>query len=530
MKVSDVVAKILKEEGVTYVFGYPGGEVTTFLDSLRQENIRFILTKHESTAAFMASAIGEITGMPGVCLSTLGPGATNLVTGVAQALLDRAPVIAITGNMATNNYEVSTHQQLDLVRLFQPITKWSATIEPNSVERILYRAISFAKASRKGPVHLTFPSNVAVMEKQDTNFRQKTKCCGSSFIGDIGDINEATKVINEARRPIILAGLGVLRSGSHKEFVKFTEKLNSPVIVTPKAKGIIREDHPLFLGVVEMQGDRVILDFAKSCDLIVAIGYDAVELDKQWMFGNIPVINIDEVPDTDKYYPVSVEIYGEMKGILDSLARDIERSKWDKNEIMSKRNELIELVTTRRSEAMQPYEVVMKAREILPEDTIAASDVGAHKMLVGQMWRTYEPGTFFMSNGLSSMGSGIPTAMAAKLVYPEKPVVAIVGDGGFGMNMAELETMVRENIPIIIIVMDDRILSLIRMNQERKGLVPYGVEFTNPDMVKLAESFGAKGYKVDNIKDFTHVLKSVVQTNKPVVIQAVVDPLSYRNL
>ncbi|GAQ25160.1 thiamine pyrophosphate-binding protein [Tepidanaerobacter syntrophicus] len=526
MKVSDIVAKILKEEGIPCVFGYPGGEVTSFLDSLKKEGIRFILTKHESTAAFMAAATGEISGKPGVCLSTLGPGATNLITGVAHAYLDRAPVIAITGNMATNFYEVSTHQHLDLVRLFEPVSKWSATIEASSVERILSKAFAIAMSPKQGPVHLTFPSNVALMEKEKMNYYLSKISTESTFSGDI---SASLKIINNSKKPIIFAGLGVLRCNAHQEFVKFVEKLGAPVIITPKAKGIIPENHLQFLGVIEMLCDRIILDYAKNSDLIITIGFDVVEMDKQWMFGETPVIDIDNMPNTDKYYPTQLELHGNISKMLEVLTRQVNRASWDINDIKSVRENLIKTVATKKSEAMESFEVVKAARRTMPYDTIAVSDVGAHKMLVGQIWETYEPKTFFMSNGLSSMGSGIPTAMAAKLYFPKKPVIAIIGDGCFGMNMAELETMVREDIPIIIIVLDDKTLSLIKMNQERKGLMPYGVEFTNPDMVKLAESFGAVGYKVERIKELEDILKKELNSKKPVVIQAVIDPRSYRN-
>lgn len=526
MKVSDIVAKILKNEGISYVFGYPGGEITSFLDSLRKEGIRFILTKHESTAAFMAAAAGEITGKPGICLSTLGPGATNLITGVAHAYLDRAPVIAITGNMATDFYEVSTHQHLDLVRLFEPVSKWSATVEASSVERILSKAFAIAMSIKQGPVHLTFPSNVALIEKENMNYNLSKICNEATFSGDI---STALSIINNSKKPIIFAGLGVLRCNAHQEFIKFVEKLGVPVIITPKAKGVIPENHPQFLGVIEMLCDRIILDYAKNSDLIITIGFDVVEMDKQWMFGEIPVVDIDNAPNTDKYYPTELELHGNISKILEALIKQVNRASWDIDDIKSARENLINTVKIKRSEAMEPFEVVEAVRQIMPHDTIAVSDVGAHKMLVGQLWETYEPKTFFMSNGLSSMGSGIPTAMAAKLYFPEKPVIAIIGDGGFGMNMAELETMVRENIPIIIIVLDDKTLSLIKMNQERKGLMPYGVEFMNPDMVKLAESFGAVGYKVERIKELEDILKKEWSSKKPVVIQAVIDPQSYRN-
>lgn len=525
MQVADLVARILKEEGISYVFGYPGGEVTTMLEALRKQDVRFILTKHESSAAFMAAAVGEMTGIPGVCLSTLGPGATNLVTGVAHAYLDRAPMLAITGNMSTSVAEVSTHQKLDLVRLYQPISKWSTMLEPQSAERMLHKALNIAKATRPGPVHLNLPSDVALAETAGTLSWAQPLRRQATFRGDLRSIAQR---LTAAQKPLILAGLGVLRGNAAGEFREFVEHVKAPVMVTPKAKGIISENHPLFLGVVEMLGDTIPLDYAKASDLIITVGYDVVELIKPWMFNGIPTISIAEISDGEVYYPIQEEISGDIKSVLASLNLVVEREAGAEEEVKKVRRALLEAIMRKNTEKLSPAEVIMTARKILPADTIAVTDVGAQKMLMGQLWETYEPNTYFVSNGLSSMGYGVPAAMAAKLIHPTRPVVAIVGDGGFAMSIAEFETMVREKIPVIIIVMDDRTLSLIRMNQERKGYPSFGVEFANPDLVRLAESFGFLGFKVVDIEALQAALTTAQSSNKPAVIQAVIDPAGYR--
>lgn len=525
MIVADVLAKAIKKEGINYIFGYPGGEVTNFIEAARKAGIRFILTKHENTAAFMASSFGEITGKPGVCVSTLGPGATNMATGVANAYLERSPLIAITGNMNTSISQYATHQALDLIALYNPITKWSGSVEPESCVQIISKAIKFAKSGVQGPVHLNMASNIAAVEVEPREWRIAPDKPISTFTGDI---NQVCEDIKKAKRPIILAGLGAVKCDAHKELTQLAEILHAPVITPPKAKGIIPENHALSAGVIEMLGDKVLIEMIESADLIIAIGYDVVELDKQWTYHHIPTINIDMIPNLDQFYPSYCDIFGDIKAIVSAMINNLEpEHTWDQDEIDDYKKRLFKIIT-KSSEDMAPHQVVKLTREIMPRDTIATCDVGAHKMLVGQMWTTYEPRTFFMSNGLSSMGFGLPTAMAAKLLYPEKPVVTIIGDGGFGMSMAEIETCIRENLPIIIVILDDSTLSLIRMNQERKGFPSYGVTFSNPDVKKLAESFGAFGAKVENIRDYEETLKQALKLNKPAIIQAVVDPKPYR--
>lgn len=527
MNVADVLIKAMKKEGIDCIFGYPGGEVTHFIEAARQAGIRFILTKHENAAAFMAGAYGEITGKPGVCVATLGPGATNMATGVANAYLDRAPMIAITGNMNTSIYEYATHQKMDVVDFYKPITKWSAAVETQSAVQIIAKAIKIAKTGKPGPVHLNLASNIASMEVEDRDWITAPDEEPATFTGDVKKIGQD---INNAKRPVILAGLGVVKSKAHKELVKLAEKLNIPVVTPPKAKGVIPEDHALSAGVIEMLGDKVIIEMIESSDLILAIGYDVVELDRQWSCHHIPTVHIDLAPNTDQFYPSYYDIYGDIKQILKALEAEVNTTqKWDTSEIQRYKSRLYTLIT-KPSDRMTPHEVVEVTRRVMPKNAIATCDVGAHKMMVGQMWKSYEPREFFMSNGLSSMGFGFPAALGAKLIYPDRPVVAIIGDGGFGMTMAEIETAVRENLPVIVIVMDDETLSLIRMNQERKKFpIPtHGVTFRNPDIKALAESFGAFGAKAENIQDFEKFLKQALESGKPAVIQAVIDPMPYR--
>lgn len=527
---ADVVAEALKREGIDYVFGFPSGEVTTLMDAFRRAGIKFILTKHETTASFMADAYGEITGKPGVCLATVGPGATNMLTGVANAYLDRAPVIAITGQLPTDIYETAVHQQLDLKSIYRPVTKWCATVNNENAGSVINKAIHIAKAERPGPVYIEFPSNVASQEvKGEVCSAESVKYSlpgifGSAYQG----LNEVVEAVINSKSPIILAGLDAVRSpGADKSLVRLAEKLHIPVVVPPKAKGIIPEDHPLFVGVIEMLGDKVVRDFVHKADLTINIGYDVTELDKPWGM-SVKTIHISSVPNTEQFYPAEIEIMGDIKTILDILIEELpEGTKWDQKQIDETKKELYKLITP-RVEGLAPYRVVEIIREIAPRETIATADVGAHKFLTGQMWKTYSPKTFFMSNGLSSMGYSFPAAMTAKLLNPERPVIAFVGDGGLGMYLGEIETAVRCSIPVILVVLCDKALSLIKMNQERKGLPVFGTEFTNPDFAKVAEAFGAKGYKVEMENQVRDAIEEALKSDVITLIEAVINAQAYR--
>ncbi len=527
---SDVVAKTLKQEGIEYVFGFPGGEVTSLMDAFRRAGIKFILTKHESAASFMACVYGEITGKPGVCLATVGPGATNMLTGVANGYLDRAPMIVITGQLSTDIYETAVHQQLDLKSIYRPVTKWCATINSENVGAVINKAIHAAVSERPGPVYLEFPSNVAVQEAKSMQNSIPSVKYRLPQVFDVGGygLSEAVEVVSKSKTPIMLAGLDVVRSvGADKGIIKLAEKLQIPVVVTPKAKGLMPEDHPLFVGVIEMQGDKVIRDFVRKADLTINIGYDITELDKPWDM-DAKVIHISSVPNTDQFYPAEIEIVGDIFSILEGLNERLnEDKKWEQKTIDAVRKELYKTITP-AVDGLTPYEVVEIIREIVPKDAVATADVGAHKFLVGQMWKTYSPKTFFLSNGLSSMGYGFPAALTAKLLNPDKPVIVFIGDGGMGMYLGEIETAVRNNIPIIAVIFNDRALSLIQMNQERKGIPVYGTSFTNPDYVKLAESFGIQGFRVEATDEVRAAVNTALKSDKLTIIEAVINAQAYR--
>ena len=524
--VVQAMAEVLRRAGTPYAFGLPGGEVVELMNALKEADIPFLLTKHENTAAFAAGVTGEILGIPGVCVATIGPGATNMATGVTNAWMDRDPVIAITGQIASSRYNTATHQVLDSVAFYRPISKWSAAIHPGSAAETLHKAIRIATSERPGPVHLTLSSDLA---KAETGGKCPATSPIPNYLGmpSKESLSEATGMIAAARRPIIFAGLGVLRANAGDGLVGLAERLSAPVIVMPKAKGVIPEGHPLFAGVFEMLGDKLVLEFGARADLIVACGLDVVEFDKPWNF-QAPVIHIDALPNSDEFYPADVELVGHPAAALSALAEQLpSRHAWTAQEISTHRRDLLELIT-RAGAGMAAHQVVAAARKILPKETVATCDVGAHKFLVGQLWTTYTPKSFFMSNGLSAMGYGFPAAMAAQLAWPDTPVVAFLGDGGFAMYMAELETALRLQLPLIIVVLCDGALSLIAMSQERRGLPHNAVDFANPDIARVAEAFGADGKVCQTVSEVEKAITSAWTSRRLTVVQAIVDPGPYR--
>ena len=526
--VAQAMAEVLRRAGTPYVFGLPGGEVVELMNALKEAGIPFLLTKHENTAAFAAGVTGEILGIPGVCIATIGPGAANMATGVANAWMDRDPVIAITGQIASSRYNTATHQVFDSVAFYKPITKWSAWINPGSAAETLHQAIRVATSERPGSVHLALSSDLA---KAEAGGRLPVTSPSRTYLGmgspSLESLSKAKEMIAAAGRPIVFAGLGVLRANAGDGLVSLAEKLEAPVIVMPKAKGVIPEDHPLFAGVLEMLGDKLVLEFAARADLIIACGLDVVEFDKPWNF-QAPVVHIDALPNRDEFYPAEIELVGHPAAALSALTEQLtSRSSWNHEELASHRRDLRELIT-RAGTRMASHQVVAAARKVLPRETVATCDVGVHKFLVGQLWTTYTPRSFFMSNGLSAMGYGLPAAMAAQLVWPEKPVVAFLGDGGFAMYMAELETARRLKLPLIVVVLCDDSLSLIAMSQERRGLPHNGVDFANPDIAKVAQAFGADGKVCETASEVEKAINSTWTNRRLTVVQAIVDPGPYR--
>ncbi len=517
---AEAMAQTLAQRGVRFAFGLPGGEIVAFIDACRQAGVRFLLTGHESSAAWMAQVVGQMTGVPGLAIATLGPGATNLITGVANAWLDRAPMLAVTAQIPSGVIDTMTHQRLPLEKLFSGVTKGSFSVTEGDAVEIVECGMDLAGAPRPGPVHIALPSDLATQEcaghadPRTTSMEQHHR----SAVDDIAARLEACE------RPLILIGLAATPA-----IRAVIEKLQAPFLVTPKAKGIASEDHPLFAGVASgMAIDKEILETIRSADLILAVGFDPVECDKTW-FADAKVVALDTASMTAGTYR-PLEAIGDLDSMLARLAAEITNPKPWPAELLEARRAAVQRVPLESKTGLSPLRVIEELRSVFPRDGIATCDVGSHKLVMGQFWRCYGPGTFLMSNGLSGMGFGIPAAIAAQLVAPEKSVLAVVGDGGMLMMVHDL-AMIRElALPVIIVVLTDRSLSLIRVSAERRGFPAYGVDFNPPDFVRIAQAFGIASQRAMSVRAARACVETALTKRIPFLIEVPIDYREYYDL
>lgn len=548
--VAQAIASRLAGLGIRHAFGYPGGETLDLLDAFRECGIQFVLTRHEAAAAFAACAYGELTGKPGVCVATLGPGATNLVSGVAAAYLERAPMLVFTAQLPRSRRETTTHQRIDLNALFAPITKASYRLDPGEALRTLEKGILVATTGRPGPVHFEVSSDVPKMPCSDAVGRGFFAGPGAARISANAaapaphGFAAATQLLGAAERPVMLVGPGA-RAAGQGAVTSLAEATGLPVIVTPKAKGLLPESHRLFGGVIEMLGKKYILDWLARADAFLYVGFDPVELDMLWEY-QVPGVLLDEVPDQDAYYRVDVELTGPIAAVVEAWLGDIaggsgqrcpgtafrcgRSAAYGAESAAAVREALaIGLPTAPAEGLLSPRDAIGAVRRAAGRpDAIATTDVGAHKMAVGQLWRTDAAGCFLMSNGQSSMGYGLPAAIAAKLVHPERQVVALIGDGGLGMYLGELETIRRLGLNLPVVVFVDRQLSLIVLGQERRGYPRLGVDFGNPDFALLAKSMGGHGVAVSSVNQLFDEVAAAFQRNTFSLIAVPVDPELYK--
>lgn len=517
----EVMAHTLAKRGVEYVFGLPGGEILAFIDACRRAGLRFLLTGHEASAAWIAQAVGQMTGIPGVCASTLGPGATNLMTGVANAFLDRAPLVAVTAQIPRASIQTMTHQRLDLHSLFSPITKASIAVGEDDTAELTTASLDLAIKPRPGPMHIAIASDVAI---QECTSRTGARRAAGDPPG--GDVSEIAARLATAERPLVLIGLGATPAAA-PAIRALIEKLQAPFMVTPKAKGIVSEDDALFAGVASgMAIDKDIVETIRTADLILAIGFDPVECDKIW-FASVDTVAIDSVSMAEGDYR-PLEAIGDIASLAARLP--VEPKHWPTEILERRRAAILRTPVEPGTGRLSPLRLIEELRSIFPRDGIVTCDVGSHKLAMGQFWRSYEPGTFFMSNGLSGMGYGIPTAIAAQLTHPEKPVMAVAGDGGMLMMLHDL-TLIRElGLPIVMVVLSDRSLSLIRVSAERRGLPPYGTDFCPPDFAALAKAFGISGETASTIQDAKACVERALTDRVPVVLEVPIDYREYYEL
>jgi acetolactate synthase-1/2/3 large subunit len=532
-KTAEIIAQALKEEGVKYAFGIPGGEVLELLEAFRKAGIKFVLTKQELGAGFMADAGYQLTGAPGVLVATLGPGITNTATAVAQALLDRSAITVITGEIATSLKAVYTHQIIDQESLLRPIVKWSATIAPKGAYEQVRKGIAIAKAAMPGPVHFNVPTDVAGAEQAaGRRFapRQVTTLPAAH------DLATAVAWLKDAKKPLAFIGVGAQLDGAQAALKRFLEKWRLPFITTYKAKGVIPEDHALAIGGTGLSPvvDRIHMANVHNADLILTIGFDPVELRSEWTAPwdeKKRSINIDLVPNTHHVFRSSIEYAGSIDGALRVLAGAAPArapARWPDAELEQYRAVIRKAIAHRPARGIGPYQVAAALREVFPRETIATIDTGSHRILINHVWQSYEPRRLLQSNGLGSMGYALPAAIAAKLMFRKRPVLAMMGEAGLDMVIGEMSLLDEHKLPIVMVVFRDDTLSLIKLKQERMKLPETGVATGSPDYALLAKAYGGNGVVVSSIPALKSAARAALESPRFTLIDARIDPAEYR--
>ena len=531
MNVSEVLVQYLKAAGVSHVFGYPGDPNVEFMEAARRAGMQFVLGRREGTAGLMAEAYGFLTGGPGVCMSTLGPGSSNLVNAVANAWLDRVPMIAISGQIERKREQTFTHQVLDHDLLFSPVSKWATHVTPETVAQVMRKALRIAMAERPGPVHITTNADVVGAQASDAEVRLPPLKPAASplqvFAADAAAADLPAR-LRAARRPAVLAGISAQRAGAHAALARLAETLGVPVVVAPMAKGILAEDHPYYAGTLDMACNALVWDFLKGCDLLVTVGFDAVELIKPWQVA-VPTVHIDSTPNTDQIVPADAEWVGDIAASLDAISGTWRgEPKWEASEVGRFRERLrAGYYAGRVAGRLNPTDVVDLVRAALPRETIATTDVGSHKLLVGQGWTAYSPRSVLMTNGLSSMGYSLPAAIVAKLLSPQRDVVCFIGDGGLAMVQGELRLAASLKLDPLVVVFCDQSLNRIELKQSNRKYPSWGTLIEPTDLALLARSMACEGIMVDSADALSRVLAQARPQDRPLVVGARIDPAQY---
>ena len=528
MKASDLFVKCLENEEVEYIFGVPGEENEDIMISLISSKIKFIPTRHEQGAAFMAATYGRLTGKAGVCLATLGPGAMNLTTGLADANLGNMPVVAITGQGGLHRFHKENFQFVDVVRAFRPLTKWNASITtPSIIPEAVRKAFKVAEMERPGVTHLELPEDVAKKEIESIPLA-RTKVRRPS--ADSKVVEQAVAMIKAAKNPMILAGNGCIRTRVSKQLNAFVEERGIPIVHTQMGKGAIsdKSEYSMFTTGIHAK-DYYVCGFDKS-DLIITLGYNIVEFAPiHWnRKKDNKILHIDFKPsEVDEYYNPDLEVVGDVSNTLWILREKLKNEPKNNPEYFFRLRKIIildhEEKANDNSFPVKPQRIINEIRKALDAKDIVISDVGMHKIWTARLYKTYEPNTCLIDNGLCSMGIALPGAVAAKLVHPDKKVVVVCGDGGFLMNSQEIETAQRFGLNFVIVIFNDSKYGMIEWKQQLHHKRSNGNDFTNPDFVKYIESFGGKGYKVQKAGDFSKMLADALNQNTVCVIDVPVD-------
>lgn len=527
MKASDVFIKALENEGIKYIFGVPGEENLDLVESIRQSTIKLVVTRHEQAAGFMASTYGRLTGKIGVSLSTLGPGATNLVTAAAYAQLGAMPMMMITGQKPIKKSKQGKFQIIDVVEMMRPITKFTKQIVTgHSIPALIREAVKIAETERPGAVHLELPEDVAEEQCEARIFDIHNVCRPDA---DNQAVQNAIKMVHAAKRPFLLIGAGANRKATSKALHTFVDKTKIPFFNTQMGKGVIDERHPLFLGTAAISENDFLHCAIHSADLIINVGHDIVEKPPFIMHPDGPKvihINFSNAHIDEVYYP-DLEVVGDIANTICRLTPEISpQPHWETNYFMEIKKSLDEHIQEKADDPrfpLLPQRIVADVRKAMPDDGILALDNGMYKIWFARNYKAYGPSTILLDNALATMGAGVPSAIGACFVHPDKKVVALCGDGGFMMTSQDLETAVRFNLNLVILILRDNAYGMIKWKQKNMQLKDFGLDFGNPDFVKYAEAYGARGHRVEKTDDFVPLLKQCLDKKGVDLIEVPID-------
>ena len=533
MQASDLLVRCLEAESIAYVFGVPGEENADLMMSLEEsDHIRFILCRHEQGAAFMADAYGRLTGNPAVCLGTLGPGAANLVTGVADGNMDRAPLIVITGQGDSRRLHKESHQIMDVVDMFRPITKWAQTIRhPNAIPEVVRKAVRLARTEKPGACHIELPEDIAALESDAAPIAPRRH---RRAVPDQSILDRAWEVIRAARRPIILAGNGTIRRRASAELRRFVDQTGIGVVTTFMAKGAVDRDDPRCLYSIGLQSRDHASVAIDASDLVITVGYDMVEYPPRlWNAGaSQHVVHLDFIPaEIDEHYQLEVEVIGDLahtlRALTDRAAAGAGTFEYDHTHTRTARDRMTRDIEAHKDDeqrgTIKPQKAVWDVRQVLGPADILLSDVGAHKMWIARYYHCHEPNTCLIPNGFCSMGFALPGALAAHLVHPDRRVLAICGDGGFLMNVQEMETAVRLRSRIVVVVWEDHAYGLIAWKQDTHFGRHTDVSFGNPDFVQLGKAFGWSARRCDDSRRLRDTLEAALTEDGPSLVVVPID-------
>lgn len=527
MKASDLMIKALENEGVKYIFGVPGEENIDLLNSLKNSSIRLVITRHEQAAGFMAATYGRLTGKPGVCLATLGPGATNLVTAAAFAQLGAMPMLMLTGQKPIKKRKQGRFQIIDIIDLMRPVTKFTRQIvNGNTIASLVRESFRLAAEERPGAVHLELPEDIAREDCHNTIF----PVVGHSRpVAPEDAIREAASMIEAATMPLLLIGAGANRKRAVTALTEFVESTGIPFFTTQMGKGVIDERHPLYLGTAALSDNDFLHCAIDKADIIINVGHDVIEKPPFFMqHGGKQVIHINFFPaEVDEVYFPQLNVVGDIATSVQHLAQHIKHTgNWDLSFFKTLKAELDSHLSNYFLDTrfpMLPQRLVHVLRKTLDDKAVISLDNGIYKLWFARNYQCYESNTLLLDNALATMGAGLPGAMMAKMLYPDTHVVAVCGDGGFMMNSQELETAVRLKLNLIVIIINDNAFGMIKWKQEDMGFDNFGLDYGNPDFVQYAKSYGARGYLIESDENFQETLNNCLTTAGVHVIELPID-------